>query len=44
MVVEKADSAGKFNVLGKVKSLAETPVQVKKEAVPVTTADEDDDF
>jgi len=44
VVVEKADSAGKFNVLGKVKSLAETPVQVKKEAVPVTTADEDDDF
>lgn len=50
VVVEQGDTTSKFNALGKVKSLAESPKQAKPEA-PVETqadqvhqADEDDEF
>ena len=42
VVVEQGDSAGKFNVLGKVKSLAENP-NAKAQETPVATDDSENE-
>lgn len=43
VVVEQSDSAGKFNVLGKVKSLAEAPTKAQTSSAPHVEEPEDDD-
>ena len=43
VVVEQGDSAGKFNVLGKVKSLAENPNAKATHVEQVDSQDNEDD-